>query len=175
MKRTRKWAYVAQEAERLARLGLTPREIAERLGLNKSTVTRWIAAGKLPKRPESAPREVAVPLPIEPAPPVLPNEPPERWAVLVRRTYALNATDDQLVTLAAAALTLARDPLTPSKVQLAAMARFQAIVKQLALLPPRELEATPPAPAPPAPAPEPRPARTDPRGTLLAIAPTRPQ
>jgi len=47
MKRTHKWQVLRQEAEQLAAAGLPPSEIAHRIGVDKSTVTRWFAAGKL--------------------------------------------------------------------------------------------------------------------------------
>lgn len=53
MRRTRKWAGLQSEAQRLAGQHWAPRQIAARLGVNKSTVTRWIQAGKLPGNPQS--------------------------------------------------------------------------------------------------------------------------
>lgn len=118
--RTRKWSYVEQEAKRLAALGLSPREIARRLEVNKSTVTRWIAAGKL---------EVRTRLTLTGT-----GQNPAQWAATVRKDYALDATDEQLVTLAESALALALDPSTAPHVRMTAAGRFQAIVRQLALV-----------------------------------------
>jgi transcriptional regulator with XRE-family HTH domain len=156
MKRTRKWTFVAQEATRLTELGLSPREIAQRLGLSKSTVTRWIAAGKLIK-----PAVTAQEQPWD----LLGSQTAVEWAAIVRKDYALDATDDQLVSLAEAALTAARDPQTDVRLALVAMGRFQAIVKQLALVP-RLVVEEPDAAAEPAPV-EPPASRIDPRVQMM--------
>jgi len=162
MKRTRKWIFVAQEAQRLLALGLTPRAIAKRLSVSKSTVTRWIAAGKVRKPPTSRPgpagdRSGSV------------AHSAEEWAASVRRDYALDATDEQLVELATAALARARHPRTPARMQLTAMGRFQALVKQLALVTRHDeaIVAAPPAPTPPTPVQTSRQSRTDPRTILV--------
>lgn len=159
MKRTRKWAYVAQEAKRLAGLGLSSAEIAERLELSRRTVYRWMKVGKLPDTGRSAP-SVGV------MPEGLSGSSPGEWAAAVRRTYGLDATDDQLVALAETALTTARNPNIAAPLRLSAMGRFQALVKQLALVA-RAGEEAPAKPEPPAPA---RAARTtDPRIHLMAV------
>jgi plasmid maintenance system antidote protein VapI len=124
MRRTRKWAFVAQEAIRLAALGLAPSEIAKRLGVNKSTVTRWIASGKLtraapPRAPDLSPHV---------------HKSPDEWAAAVREAYDLDATDDQLVVLAETALRLSLDLKLTAAVRMTAAGRFQALVKQLALI-----------------------------------------
>jgi len=164
MTRTRKWIFVAQEAARLAELGLTPRVIAKRLGVAKSTITRWIAAGKVPKPATSRPRRDRK------TTRSVTRLTPNGWASRVRADYSLDATDEQLVTLGVAALTSAHDRKTPLRVRLTAMGRFQAIVKQLALVtrqPPEE-EPIAPAPPPSVPAAEaPRQPREDPRAKLL--------
>lgn len=122
-KRTRKWAFVSQEAARLAGLGLSPREIAERLGVDKSSVTRWMKAGKLERRPPSlAPGATQ------------PKQSPAEWAASVREAYDLDATDDQLVTIAETALALSLDRNVAAHVRMTAAGRFQAIVRQLALV-----------------------------------------
>lgn len=159
MKRTRKWTYVAQEAKRLAGLGMSAQEIAHRLELNRATVWRWMKQGKLPNTGRSAtgsgvmPEGSAISTPAE-------------WAAAVRKTYGLDATDDQLVTLAEAALTTARDPGASVTLRLGAMGRFQALVKQLALVA-RTEESVKPEPKPAAPA---RAVRTsDPRLLMMAV------
>jgi transposase len=121
MTRTRKWEFVKQEANRLVGLGLTAQAIADKLEVNKSTVTRWIAAGKLTRPPA---REL---------PAVPPRQAPAAWAKSVRAEYALDSTDEQLVTLGEAALSLSRDMTVSAQVQLTAGDRFRAIVKQLQL------------------------------------------
>ncbi len=127
MKRTRKWAYVAQEAAKLGELGLSPRDIALRLGLNKSTVTRWIAAGKLKRHEAQAPAARAV------AEGAWREKAPSEWAATVRTEYDLSETDAQLLGLAESALLVARDPMASPSTRLAAMGRFQTLVKQLGL------------------------------------------
>jgi transposase len=163
MKRTRKWAFVAQEATRLTALGLSPRETASRLGVNKATVTRWIASGKLTppgEKPRAKPAKVKVKS----------RRTPSEWAREIRKAYDLDATDDQLVTLAQAALAMTIDSTAAAQLRLQAAGRFQALVKQLSLVTRRADE--PPAEKPEsksAAAPRPSAAahRADPRKLLL--------
>lgn len=140
MRRTRKWAYVEQEAKRLAALQLSPREIAERLQVWKSTVTRWIAAGKLTLPPDDRAAQRAV------VTAQSQRQTPEAWAALVRQDYALDATDDQLVTMAEATLGEANDLTLTVTARNQSRARFQALVKQLALVA-RAEASVPPVPA----------------------------
>lgn len=123
MRRTRKWGYVEQEAKRLAGAGLSPREIAKKLDLSKSTVTRWIKAGKLSRGATGKGPHVNAPA----------RQSPSEWAKSVRDEYALDSTDEQLVTLGESALSVSRDMTVTAQLQLAAGARFAAIVKQLNL------------------------------------------
>lgn len=168
MKRTRKWSFVAQEAQRLAALGLTPYAIAKRLGVNASTVTRWKHAGKLDVKLQ----------PRKPTRQKVPNPPrgtktPESWAIQVRADYDLDPTDDQLVTLAQQALELAFNMAEAPAVRLAASARFQAIEKRLSLRLRSTEDEKPEAETPvERPAPQPRPVRAggDPRA-LFAVVP----
>lgn len=120
MKRTRKWAYVEQEAKRLAGLGLTPLDIATRLGVNKATINRWIAAGKLTRR--------------RVAQPIQAGQSPEQWAATVRKDYSLDATDEQLVTLAQRALELGLDPVEAPPIRINAWRAYASLVKQLNLV-----------------------------------------
>ena len=125
MSRTRKWSMVAQEATRLAAIGASPLEIAEKIGVNKSTVTRWFAAGKLTRATgDQKPESFA---------PVLPRQSPAEWAKSMREEFALSASDEQLVTLGEQALSLTRDVTVSASVQLAAQRNFLAIDKALAL------------------------------------------
>lgn len=117
---------VAQEATRLAGVGLSPRDIAARLGLNKSTVTRWIATGKLSK-PQARRRRSAPPR-------TRSRQSPSAWAAAIRKAYDLDATDDQLVTLAEATLGLAMDKTAAPHVRMNAAGRFQSIARQLAVV-----------------------------------------
>lgn len=165
MRRTRKWAFVAQEASRLHGLGLSPREIAQHLQVNKSTVTRWMQAGKFGDRPK---RQV---------PPSIvgmsrTRRTPGQWAKEVRENYDLDSTDDQLVTLAEEALRSSLDRTLLVPIRLNAAKTFQGLIRQLALVA-RHATAEPSAPVPkkPEPAPRPRivrPPREDPRAKLMA-------
>ena len=103
---------------------------ARRLGLNRSTVTRLVRAGKLPAPGGRRNRVVVVDASSLDA---LEAVPATGWADVVRAQYALSATELTLVELADAALTLARDTaLTPS-VRLTAMSKFAWLVQQLHL------------------------------------------
>lgn len=126
MRRTRKWAFVAQEATRLAELGLSPSEIARRLEVSRSTVTRWKAAGKFPKMGTTAAESTQ--------PAVSTAKTPAEWAKAVREAYALDATDEQLVTVAETALALSLDVHVGPSARMTAAGRFQALVRQLGLV-----------------------------------------
>lgn len=164
-KRTRKWSFVAQEATRLAALGQSPREIALRLGVDKSTVTRWMQAGKL-TRPAVAPR--SHPLVAQA------GQTPAEWSAAVRKDYDLDATDEQLVALAEGALGLSLDASVAPHVRMNASGRFQAIVRQLSLVTRGAAAIAPPAPVSAATQPKrqnPRVSRPsgDPRTLLQAV------
>jgi transposase-like protein len=95
---------------------------ARQLGVDRSSVSRWIKAGKVTRHQAAA------------APSVQSETvPPESWAQWARDTYDLSATEHTLVDLTDRALTMARDPANSPEVQLKAMARFQALVRQLNL------------------------------------------
>ena len=128
MKRTRKWAFVSQEAARLAALGLKPSEIAARLGLNKSTVTRWMAAGKLERHEKPA---AGSPRVLEGT--VWRDQTPAEWAAAVREDYDLSVTDDQLVTLAQNSLVMSRDATVSANLRMTATRTFQGLVRQIGL------------------------------------------
>lgn len=170
MKRTRKWSYIAQEATRLASLKLSPREIARRLGVDKSSVTRWMASGKLPST--AAPPPVFGTTP----PPELSHttKTPEAWAEAVYRDYALDATDQVLVGLAMEAMRKAQDPSVGVGLRMLAAGRFQTLVRQLALV--TKLAAAAPAAAPAKVEPQKRTqmaartgSRVDPRSVLMVV------
>jgi len=156
VKRTRKWAYVEQEAKRLANLGLQPRDIAKRLGVTK-TVNRWMAMGKLERRPSTQAARVAGS-----------GKSPGEWAATVRKDFALDATDEQLVTLAETALAMSLDPSMAAHVRMGAAGRFQAIVRQLALVA-RKADEQAPKDEPRAPVVVARRSGADPRALLMAV------
>lgn len=147
---------------------MSPAVIAERLGVNHSTVTRWMADGKLPRTGEATPQEVA---PIR----ARKRQTPAQWADAIRKDYDLDETDDQLVSIGQSALEMSRDKKVPPHVRMTAAGRFQAIVRQLALVTRRAQEqpATPEAPANEADTPKKNPpvARPagDPRLRLMAV------
>lgn len=143
---------------------------ARELGVDRSTITRWLQRGKITARPE-------VPLVEGKTPPAAPTVTTwSEWAPAVKDAYDLSPTDLQLVTVAAMALEIAYDPTEEKAiVRLAAMARFAALVKQLNLQQSAGAGAKPGATAPPrsvaaTPA-QARPVRAsgDPRAILMAV------
>jgi transposase len=173
--RTRRWEHVAQEARRLAGLGQSAKQIGLLLDVDRSTVQRWMRAGKIANTltdPRGRPRragQVARVTVASAVPVVAALQTPAEWAATIRREYRLDATDDQLVTLAQRALETAQNPDEVSALAYTAMARFQALVKQLALPTKRpDLQQQPAAPA----ARREVPARSgeDPRARLMAAS-----
>jgi hypothetical protein len=141
---------------------LSPIEIATRLEVQRSTVQRWMSSGKLTDTRRGRQERSAA---------VRPKSAAE-WAAAVRGAYALDATDEELVTMGEAALRLVHDPRETAGVRLNAMGRYIAIVKQLALVA-RAAEAAVPASVkgPPQPPPVARIRRhgADPRNLLQAV------
>jgi len=122
-RRTRRWSQVQGEAKRLASIGCTPKEIAEQLDVDKSTVTRWIAKKKLTLSSN-----------VVDMPPASTMKKPAEWAKAIRDEYALDETDDQLVTMAEAAAAIANDSSAKRSERLNAMRTFRGIVGQLRLV-----------------------------------------
>lgn len=118
---------MAQEATRLAELGLSSREIAGRLNVTTATVNRWKQAGKLPRTRGTVGEGVPVGV-------VTPGQTPAEWAAAVRAEFDLNPTDGQLVTLGEAALAMSLNPTVTPQVRMNATGRFLAVAKQLALV-----------------------------------------
>ena len=120
-------------------------EAARTIGVNRSTVFRWIQQGKVPAPGTRVrvKREVTTRghLPDNKGPFVptsdvetslhLPD--PKHWAAAVRAKYDLSATENTLVDLGVAALAIAEDKEQRPEVRLAAMGRYAALVKQLNL------------------------------------------
>jgi hypothetical protein len=124
MKRTHKLRGLANVAGIIA-AAPSIQAAARQLGVDRSTVHRWIASGKAP-RPSVRLR------------PSLsggagPRQSPEAWARVVRRAYALSATESALLDLAVRALAMARDDSAKAETRLAAMGRYQQLVRQLNL------------------------------------------
>jgi transposase-like protein len=110
---------------------------ARQLGVDRSSVSRWIKAGKI-QRPVGV--RLAAPPTNSPITARAGNAPQRErtskggsWARWVRRTYDLSATDETLVDLADRALAMARNAAVAPEVQLRATARYQALVRQLNL------------------------------------------
>jgi predicted transcriptional regulator len=165
MRRTRKWSFVAQEAKRLADLGLSGYAIAKRLEVAESSVSRWVKSGKLVLRGGKGGEltEERAPVAADGA-----RQTPKEWAVAVRAAYALDTTDDQLVTMAETALRDALGLGIAVSARLQAMGRFQSIVKQLALV--ARLDAVKPEPAPQKPRLRVVRSSVDPRRALMAVS-----
>jgi transposase-like protein len=98
-------------------------EAARLLGVHKSSVSRWVKLGIVPKPTSGRGRAPASP----------PPESPVAWAGSVRRDYDLTANEQVLVDLATATLTLAQDMRARPADRLSAMGRFQSITRQLGL------------------------------------------
>lgn len=132
---------------------------AKQLGVDRSTIHRWIEAGKVPRPERSRPKAEEL------AP--KPGQSPDEWLAWVTDTYKLEGTDLVLAELACKALKMTTDK-NPG-VALAAMGRYQQLVRQLAL----EGDAAgskpqPQQPTRPAAAPRRR-AFADPRSILMAV------
>lgn len=122
-RRTRAWSFVAQEAKRLASIGCSPAEIAAHIKVNKSTVTRWIAQGKLKVKSKI----------VDVSTIVRAKKTPAEWAQSIRDEFDLSDTDDQLVTLGEAALMISQDPAAKRSERLNASRAFLSIETKLAL------------------------------------------
>jgi hypothetical protein len=103
-------------------------EAAARLKVDKSTVFRWVRAGKVPPpggKPGPKAAQVGqladVPIPTTAI----------SWLERVRATYEFNPTEEVLVQLADIALRLAEDSSLSVPVRMAAAGRFQSLVRQI--------------------------------------------
>jgi hypothetical protein len=109
---------------------------AAALGVDRSSVHRWVTSGKVP-HPAGRPRRArglrASTGQRASTTGGARQSSPDGWARDVRQAYDLTATESVLVDLAAAALTLAHDSGVAAAIRLNASARFAALVKQLDL------------------------------------------
>lgn len=126
IKRTRKWAHLAQEARRLAALGMSVREIAKHLDVSPTTITAWRKSGKLPR--------LVVDNTPQPASPVSGEMTPDEWAKQMRSEFRLSASDDIQVTHGVIAATIARDPNSKRSEVLNALRTFKSIDQGLQLV-----------------------------------------
>jgi hypothetical protein len=138
----RKWSHVGPEAKRLAALGLSPTAIAGELGVDRSTIQRWMAAGRIADTRESRTVEPASPLA------AAAELPATTWAAAIRAAYTLDDTDGKLVALADLALSVAENPAEQSSIRLAAAGRFQSLTKQLSTRIRTLIDERPAAPVP---------------------------
>jgi hypothetical protein len=122
-RKTRAWKYVAQEAKRMAALHCSPAEIAAHIGVDKSTVTRWIARGLLKVGSNV----------IDVSTIVRAKKSPAEWAQAIRDEFDLSDTDDQLVTLGEAALMISQDAQAKRSERLNASRTFLSIETKLGL------------------------------------------
>lgn len=110
---------------------------AKRLGVDRSTITRWVQTGKVTK-----PRKMGAPGPQTPETVVqLPTSGAE-WAQSLRASYHLNETEIEILKMAdeARAAAFAAEHLRD---RLSAMGRFQLLVKQLDLSDAKRVQAAP--------------------------------
>ena len=106
-------------------------EAARTLGVDRSTLTRWLASGKVKRPAKGGPRRVtAAALEATADTGAVPTT-STAWAAGIRAAYALTATESELVGLADAALQLAQDLTVKPEIRLTAMTKFQALVRQL--------------------------------------------
>jgi hypothetical protein len=129
---------------------LAPLTIADKLGVDRSTVQRWMAAGRITDTRESQASEA-----------LLRAATDVPWAAAIRAAYTLDATDEKLVALADLALTVAQTTSELPSIRLAAAGRFQSLVKQLAA------RIRPTAETQPAATPRAVTVRADPRSLLI--------
>ena len=96
---------------------------ARRLGVHRSTVLRWKrqGEGRTAAVLEAERVEVEKGSDMEPGP----------WGEMFRKEHTLTSTELELVVLAERALKLAKDETQNPVTQLQAMARFQALVRQV--------------------------------------------
>jgi transposase-like protein len=125
-----KFQRISAVAEHLQAAGSIS-EAARRIGVDRSTMHRWIQQGKVPR---PARRRSAMKTPKA--------EAPADWGAAVRGRYALSESEHELVNLGAVALGMANDVALKPEIRLAAAARFAALIRQLDLEPEDEADGT---------------------------------
>ena len=163
MKRSHKLRSMG-DVQRVVDAAPTLDDAARTLKINRSTLTRWLQAGKVKRagqHPEPLPGPPAREVPV----------PPDgaAWADTVRATYRLTETDQKLVELAGRMLLLAEAPDTPAFTRIAAVGRYQQVVRQLALTDEKRLDAPTAVPSRPVYRPVAVGAGVDPRAILVAV------
>ncbi len=123
MQKTRKFTHLGSEAKRLAAAGVSRMEIARQLGVNYSTVHRWMASGRLGDRRGSGP--VMVP-DVRTAPATATD-----WASQIRAGFVIDCTDEEIIRLGELALSVAHNPTEPTTTRLSASARFLSLSQRL--------------------------------------------
>ena len=121
MKRTHKLKSLANVQQVVAKAPSLD-AAAKQLGVNRSTLTRWMQQGKV-ARPKSAPATTAPEIPAE----------AEGWKESVLANHLLSETDKTIIDVADDALRLSKQVEAPAIVRLSAMGRFAALVRQLNL------------------------------------------
>lgn len=130
MKRTHKLKAIG-DARDIVGFARSRTEAAAQLGVNRSTLHRWIKAGKVPEPGSARPPRPAGEKTEKPTG-VVPAQSPDDWAKAMQKDRELTATERQLLDLARAALTMAYGS-DDEKTRLSAMARFQGLEKRLNL------------------------------------------
>lgn len=125
MKRTHKFKAIdVSQAARVIANAKTLTAAARQLGVNRSTLQRWIAAGKMAGPVAGGRRAKAR---------HAGRFGSQQWARAIRQAYELTPADKELLDMAVEARAIARDVGLTAQVRLAAMGRFAALVRQLNL------------------------------------------
>ncbi|HEY0875203.1 MAG TPA: MerR family DNA-binding transcriptional regulator [Vicinamibacterales bacterium] len=124
-KRTHKLRALRADARQILASSRSIAEASRRLGVNRSTVHRWIEAGKLPRPAGSAKTPTRAGS--------VPASDGASFAAWARDTFELTRAEHELVGLAQQALDLAHDPTATAATRLQAMAQFRACLRDLRL------------------------------------------
>jgi transposase-like protein len=117
------------EIERVLRGSKSQAEAARKLGVNRSTASRWLKA----LGPPQTGNVVALADHRAPAPPSDALTDPDAWERWMREEYVPTPTQAHLIRMAAEAARIANDPESRAADKLAAMGRFQRLVQQLGI------------------------------------------